>query len=256
MQQNSSWGNWSRQVVPANHFKGPFSHRQTEDSDTTPISANCSFLQVPLQPKMTETSYVLLNISGNTYFVHFKILFEHRALSLINEFTKFANGRSTSLLRNLLRFLFLPLCHSCLNRKWLFCRFFTLHFPKQKSVNLPRPWQEEMMKCYTLVLHMGPKDLPQQWEHPVLPRTVCETPLGHTRTAGLLLDTPGVCLPPAAPPSFFPCLHTLLCGAAGSHTHGILDVTATHSGSPSLLAGRICSAPPRAAHSFLKGHVR
>lgn len=175
MQQNSSWGNWSRQVVPANHFKGPFSHRQTEDSDTTPISANCSFLQVPLQPKMTETSCVLLNISGNTYFVHFKILFERRALSLINEFTKFANGRSTSLLRNLLRFLFLPQWHSYLNRKWLFCRFFTLHFPKQKAVNLLRPWQEEMIKCRTLVLHMGPKDLPQQWEHPVLPRNTLGT---------------------------------------------------------------------------------
>ena len=116
MQQSSSSGNSSRQVVLANHFKGPFSHQQTEDSDATPISANCSSLQVPLQPEMTETSYMVLNVSGNTNFVHFKILSGYTALSLVDKSTKLSNGRRTLYFQEVYTNIFLYLnCHSYLN---------------------------------------------------------------------------------------------------------------------------------------------
>lgn len=242
MQQNSSWGNWSRQVVPANHFKGPFSHQQTQNSDSTPISANCSFLQVPLQPKMTGTSYVLLNISGNTNFVHFKILFERRALSLINKFTKFSNGRSTSLLRNLLKYFPFPQCHSYLNRKQLFCKFSCFISLKQRVKNLRRPWQEEMIKCQSLVCTGSPRTFSSSGS-----AQSSAAPLGTSpAAAGLLQHTPGVPLPPAAPFSFLPCL-TLLCRAAGSlpHTWRIFDVRSCSLRFPSLpSSSRSCPQLP------------
>lgn len=78
---------------------------------------------------------------------------------------------------------------------------FVLHFPKQKAVNLRR--QEEMIKCHILGLHRNHRDLLQQWEHPVLPRTEKHP----WDTAEQLQHTPGASLPPAAS-SFFPCLYT------------------------------------------------
>lgn len=129
-------------------------------------------------------------------------------------------------------------------------------FPIQgcKSSETLRRRNDEVPQCP--VLHTGPKDLHQQWERPEL--ALCETPLGTPQQQGCssthleLLCLQQLQLLP------FPVPHIALQSCRKPPPH-MQDFWCQELLTQVLLpspAGRICSALSRAAHSFLKGHVR